>query len=62
VTPIDPAAVLARLPVPGQVRDRWWFDFLACRSPRTSRLELTWRDRILSQRVGDALRHAITGR
>ena len=52
-----------------------WLDFLARRSPRTSRLELTWRDLVLYQRfitcdlggepptaVGPALRAAITGR
>jgi hypothetical protein len=52
-----------------------WFDFLARRSPRTSRVELTWRDLLLYQRlithelggaalpeVGLALRAAITGR
>jgi len=51
-----------------------WLDFLARRSPATSRLELTWRDLLLYQRiitvdlgrespaaVGPALRAAITG-
>jgi hypothetical protein len=59
---------------PDQVQPAW-LDFLARRSPRTSRLELTWRDLVLYQRiitrdlggepagaVGPALRAAITGR
>ena len=59
---------------PAAVRPAW-LDFLARRSPRTSRLELTWRDLLLYQRVitvdlghephantGSALRAAITGR
>lgn len=60
--------------IPDVVRPAW-LDFLARRSPRTSRLELTWRDLLLYQRfitcdlggdppaaVGPALRAAITGR
>jgi hypothetical protein len=52
-----------------------WLDFLARRSPGTSRLELTWRDLLLYQRIitvdlggeqlgatGPALRAAITSR
>lgn len=55
--------------------DPAWCDFLARRSPRTSRVELSWRDLVLFQRVithelgraplgevGSALRAAITGR
>ncbi|MFT3691610.1 MAG: hypothetical protein QM831_00610 [Kofleriaceae bacterium] len=67
------AAQKARAPVSSV--EPAWKDFLAHRSPRTSRLELTWRDLILFQRAitndlgaesfartGEELRRAITGR